>query len=357
MLNPIIETFIGLIFVYLLFSMVCSTVQEFLAALFAWRAKTLRDGVRNMVSGDEDLVQRIYQHPLIRGLARQSWWDRLWHREGSPSYISKDVFAKAFVAAAGVNVNPSDKTPSLTDVPPKLKELLGTFAQYAPGDINTLRANIESWYEDAMDRVSGWYKRKTQVSILLIGVTLAVLANADTIMLARAFWTDPTLRAAAVTAATDWVKTHQAQGTEKRDQDVADLYPSTTEPGTAPIPPREETLSKATENLTTTLAQVQNQLNTINVPLGWWCDRCEVESNTSQQSGQNPCKEQKQAQNKVATCTPNQIPRGGQDWVVKIFGLLLTTLALSQGAPFWFGLLQKLVNIRLAGAAPDEKKK
>ena len=30
------------------------------------------------------------------------------------------------------------------------------------------------------------------------------------------------------------------------------------------------------------------------------------------------------------------------------FGLLLTTLALSLGAPFWFDLLQKVANIRSA---------
>jgi hypothetical protein len=51
----------------------------------------------------------------------------------------------------------------------------------------------------------------------------------------------------------------------------------------------------------------------------------------------------------------------GTWWIWKILGLLATALAISQGAPFWFDLLQKAVNLRLAGspppttAAPDKK--
>jgi hypothetical protein len=40
-----------------------------------------------------------------------------------------------------------------------------------------------------------------------------------------------------------------------------------------------------------------------------------------------------------------------------LIGILLTVLAISQGAPFWFDALQKIVNLRLAGEAPGEKKK
>ena len=38
-------------------------------------------------------------------------------------------------------------------------------------------------------------------------------------------------------------------------------------------------------------------------------------------------------------------------------GWLITAFAVSLGAPFWFDLLNKFMNIRSAGKAPDEKQK
>jgi len=38
-------------------------------------------------------------------------------------------------------------------------------------------------------------------------------------------------------------------------------------------------------------------------------------------------------------------------------GLLLTVTALSLGAPFWFDTLNKIINVRAAGRAPDERAK
>jgi hypothetical protein len=38
-------------------------------------------------------------------------------------------------------------------------------------------------------------------------------------------------------------------------------------------------------------------------------------------------------------------------------GWLLTILALTLGAPFWFDMLNKFINIRFAGKSPDEAAK
>jgi hypothetical protein len=40
-----------------------------------------------------------------------------------------------------------------------------------------------------------------------------------------------------------------------------------------------------------------------------------------------------------------------------LVGLLLTTLALSLGAPFWFDILNKIVNVRAVGRTPAENAK
>jgi hypothetical protein len=40
-------------------------------------------------------------------------------------------------------------------------------------------------------------------------------------------------------------------------------------------------------------------------------------------------------------------------WLTKVLGWFVTGLALSLGAPFWFDLLGKFMNIRGAGPKPD----
>ena len=373
MFNPIVETLIGLVFIYLLLSMVSSAVQELIAALLAWRPRTLRQGISNILCGDRTLVDEIYAHPLVNGLSRRSWWDKLTRRSANPSYISARTFSSALLDAAGMKADgrpvASTNTANGTPLAANTKTLLNSFVAQS-SDMNALRMNIESWYDDAMDRVSGWYKRKTQLSILMLAAIIVAVSNADTFMLAEAFWNDPTLRAAAVAAASDWIKTHEVQTSKANKQEIGDLYPSTTSPETAPVPPTEEEVLRAAGSLSDTVSQVQTQLGRIDVPLGWFCESCINHEETTTQKGsssagqakkqssasKNSCNEQRNVVEANSKCVRGQLPVGA-GWLVKIFGLLLTTLAIGQGAPFWFDLLQKLVNLRLAGDAPNEKKK
>jgi len=44
-------------------------------------------------------------------------------------------------------------------------------------------------------------------------------------------------------------------------------------------------------------------------------------------------------------------------WLQKFLGLLITGLAAAQGAPFWFDVLKKIVNVRSSGLNPSEMHK
>ena len=56
---------------------------------------------------------------------------------------------------------------------------------HAQGDCEQARRNIEDWYDSAMDRVAGWYKKRTQFILFAIGLVLAVALNVDTITIAK----------------------------------------------------------------------------------------------------------------------------------------------------------------------------
>jgi hypothetical protein len=81
---------------------------------------------------------------------------------------------------------------------PELATVLRVLADEAAGNVDRLRAAIEQWFDSAMDRVSGWYKRWTQLWQLIIGLILAVALNINIVTIGLALWNDIPLRTAIV---------------------------------------------------------------------------------------------------------------------------------------------------------------
>ena len=50
--------------------------------------------------------------------------------------------------------------------------VLVNLLEAADGDRDRLRKSLEDWYDDTMDRVSGWYKRYIQRIVLVLSVVL-----------------------------------------------------------------------------------------------------------------------------------------------------------------------------------------
>src|SRR5215469_16047489 len=69
--SDILDVAVGLVFVYLLASLIVSTVSELLAGWLGWRADKLLDGIRNLINspGAKDWAKELYEHPLIKGMS------------------------------------------------------------------------------------------------------------------------------------------------------------------------------------------------------------------------------------------------------------------------------------------------
>ena len=80
--HPFIDVAIGLIFFYVILSLVVSAVQEWIASLFALRSKNLWSGVQNLI-GDK-YAKKVYEHPLIKNLSKK-------HK--LPSYIAPETLS------------------------------------------------------------------------------------------------------------------------------------------------------------------------------------------------------------------------------------------------------------------------
>src|SRR5262245_12148419 len=106
--SAVLEVAIGLVLVYLLLSLVCSSVNEFIGRLLDWRARTLAAGVRSMLDDLKDsrgelVGTTFFRSPLVRGLTGKG---NAWNGSDiQPTYIPARVFALALLDC----VAPSEK--------------------------------------------------------------------------------------------------------------------------------------------------------------------------------------------------------------------------------------------------------
>ncbi|HKV56129.1 MAG TPA: hypothetical protein VJN94_15965 [Candidatus Binataceae bacterium] len=198
MLNStILDVAIGLIFTFLAVSLAVSSIVEAIASALKWRSATLLQGVKDLLNDSNftGLARDLYNHALVNprdpGTARTA--DDM---KNKPAYINAQQFADAMIdltqianAAPGqikqaINANVAD---------PQLNSLLTGMVDRTGGTIHQMRQELAGWFDNAMDRVGGAYKRRTQVWSFFIALVMAALLNVSAINVGRAMWQQPML--------------------------------------------------------------------------------------------------------------------------------------------------------------------
>jgi hypothetical protein len=354
-----LEVLIGLVLVYLLLSLVCSTIQEAFAAWLNWRGDMLRSAIQRLLADDKALADKLYAHPLVDALKKD---------EREPSYIPNRTFAEALVGilsavegappvrsaedrlralerALESGTSASSKLPStlqraLANLFEMAKDKLavelkqGKLAEGVADAAKTLDAfkhELDAWFERTMNRATGWYRRKSQLWQYVIATVVVAITNADTLMITEQLANDPEARAVAVQAAVDLVET-PPQGVETKEAGGA--APTGAVPtGTAPTGavPTDEAAAKqayleARKRADDAVERFEEVTSRAQLRVGWpdprWQDANSEEA---------------------------QLDRW-QRWARKLLGLAITICAVALGAPFWFQMLEKLVKLRSSGA-------
>ena len=236
MLNfPAVDVAFGLIFIFFILAIVSSGINEAIASALRWRAQELERGLWELLR-DPDLkdaperaaaaLEDLKAHPLIKPMlnpnnkATASASPPL-HRDGRPktsrktdlpAYIPSRTFTAALlgigqsVAAVteGDDVRKGMRRigESIDKIPSKpVREALTALLHDAQGDSVAFRRNVEQWYDDQMERVSGWYRRRIQKVLWILAFALAFALNADSLQMAKRLWVDPSVRASLVSQA------------------------------------------------------------------------------------------------------------------------------------------------------------
>ena len=190
--HPVVDVALGLALLYSVLSLVASVVKEWVSTLLSLRAKNLEKGIGTLIG--DDYANQLYGHPLVNTLAKS---------KKKPSYIAADTFASALVdlIAQDEDGNPAvamgDKAAKLVDRvgdDSALKAPLRAMANLGAETVDDLRRQVAGWFDEGMNRVSGWYRRRTQLIIFAIGAVVAVSANASTVHVAQDLWRDDAMR-------------------------------------------------------------------------------------------------------------------------------------------------------------------
>ena len=306
-----LDVAIGLMVVFFLLSLVASAVREWFEGIIKSRAVDLERGIRILLDDPDGtaLAKQFYEHPLVAALYKGDFDPKSRRLLGRamPTYIPARSFVDALLdltlygpvdspyaasrASGGLTITElraaAQRVPSA-----HVRRALVVAIDSAQGDLDRARANLESWFNSAMDRVSGWYKRRTQLWLFVIGAVTALALNENTFAIAQHLLKNKSTRE-LISKTAEAIARDTAYRRMARDGSM----------GASGSSPQFK------------------ELSALDLPIGW----------------------------SRAPAAPAADARASEKrdyWLQQFFGLLVTALAVMLGAPFWFDLLNKVMTVR-----------
>jgi hypothetical protein len=320
-MQEILGIAIGIATVCLLLSIIASHLQEVISAYGARRAATLEVAIQNMLS-DPKIYGKFFAHPLIQTISFPSpkllGFGPKRNDKQLPTYIASTLFTRVLkgVLAEAHGIDAADFPTLVARMPDgPLKVRLQTLIFGVEHDAMVCNSIIEQWYDGTMERINGLYKRYTQWWLLVIGLVLAIGCNANMFNITERLW--------------------KSQAARDEVNAVAQMY--------ACKDPKNCDASDYAD-YRTARSQVESGLNRL--PLGYangqihnyWASFI-----VTRPDPKNPAKTDSSLN---ITWPPLRAA------IVNFLGWMLTGIAVSLGAPFWFDAVNKLINLRMNGDKP-----
>lgn len=317
--SRVFDVVLGLAAVYGLLALGCSWVGEWISSMRELRASTLERAIgeflRSQARDQEDGKgaskplfgpAELYAHALVAPLSRRGKDGK----PGRPSHVPSWILARAvwdLAVPRDGNDADADLQKVVDGIPiDAVRALVASSLAEGRTKASEVRADLETYFESQMDRARGWYARNMQKVVVVIAIAITLALNVNSVAIAESLWNDDAARAAMVQAAGELARPDGAPSPAGSEASPAPGGAATSaDPRTA----RAEALATLVE---------------LPVPLGWTFD-----------------------------------PHGGSRSIAvwdgatilhRLAGWLTTIIALSLGAPFWFGLLDKLIGLRLGGS-------
>ena len=190
--STILDVLVGVVFSFLAVSLAASTGTEAIASALKLRQTTLKSGIQALLNDPDfdGLAHQLYRHALINPLSANTGITTL------PAYIDGKAFSLALIDILWRKTPNAPPTAMLAEIgDDQLRHALQTLLAAADGDTARFRLAVGTWFDDSMERLSGWYKRQTQLIAFLVGLVAAAMLNADPIRISNTLWHQTALAA------------------------------------------------------------------------------------------------------------------------------------------------------------------
>lgn len=315
--SQILDVAIGLALMYLFQSILISGINDLLVSIFAVRGRILKNFLITALKTKETkdtIFERLQSSPFITSLKRNNRF---------PSEISSRNFSDALIELI-IREDNSDETyidkikNNLAALPDsEFKHILIVRLNEAGKDYFKFKISIEKWYDDYMNRISYWYKRRVNYFMYLFAFMTTVALNVDSIFVMNELWKNPRLRESAVVLSENIIQKDYDKITKKKFTSLL------TDSSTA-----SDTINVAL----TTITDSYHNLHLLDFPITWaYAYRLS--------NGEKDSLEKKSLLFRIQWSLE-------QFSIEKILGFIITTLAVSIGAPIWYDLLKKMVGTR-----------
>lgn len=284
----ILSIIIGIVFVLLLFSMLTSAVVEVFHAAFSSRGKHLQQTLEIMLG--KEVCKKFYDHSYFRQLSSASKPNSslklpIWIEKGTFSNLLADV-----LTPENSNLSIPERIKLVENA--NLRKVLDFLWRQSNNDVMVFQKKVEEWFDDVMARAKDWFGDSTKWRLFFIGLALAGILNADTLQIYKSLSANAALR----------------------DELVKDAEQFSNNNSTVPAGP--DTSKTSTEANANYLATKQLYMETVQSPLG------------------------------LGWGSSMSMPHDFWSWLTKVVGWVLTGVAVTLGAPFWFDLLRKLLALK-----------
>jgi hypothetical protein len=333
--SPILDIAIVLVFTYLLLSIIASSAYEIIITKLRARNMMLKEAISKLFFDDawkNDISEKLLNSPSIKVLKRTE--------DSFPSYIPSNSFAMAIIGLlrdgeGKVDIESIRK--KLEDpnciIKGEAKTTLLNLLDTCKDDYNQFIKNLERFFDDYMDRVSGWFKLKYQFVMLILSIAVTIILNVDSIEITNSLWKDKNKLNIVADAVVNSFENYKldsgvviVQNNANNQTQIVNVSTKldstriTLDSANKIIKDRIQTI----KTLNTTLVQTE-------IPMGW------------------------NAGNYPEMCKTSTL-KWLMAWLTKVIGWIITAGAVYMGAPFWFDLLSKLVNLRGTGKKPEVSK-
>lgn len=414
-----LDVVIGLVFIYLLYSLLASIIQEVIATWLGLRANVLEQGIVRMLNDGREgswvtarlrswwrvlrrydpggMASGFYKHPMIKYLSEDEYHNK-------PSYITQQNFSKVLIdllkddvglegEAAKARITEVLNGTHIGSVPmqPDTQKFLLSLWTDAGHDTERFKTLLEGWFNDMQERIAGWYKRYVQVFLFAIGLCIALVGNVDTLELIGKLSKDPELREQVLAQAESFQTKYAEYAAVVENNKTAGAIDPTAQDQLARMKQRSDSLTQLATDL------VHGDVNDVSQLFGLgreFPDKVVVDSVTGKAlSVYDGCKlkpdsvstgverhladrirrmlhEKDSIKGMVQYRKGDEVYVGmeicwfhkviyGLQWPTKRnwVGYFFTAMAISLGAPFWFDLLNKLMKARAAIRGGTEQPK